>query len=148
MAAMEGYPFGSGVIIGIISLAALLFTAARLIQKKSPYPLPPGPRGEPILGHIRTVPVERPELYYEQLAKEYSECLSLPPSEPQDTNHTFFADTDILYFRQLRTPVIVLNTVKAAEELLSKRGANFSDRPRFVLFEVFVEPGVEITQQG
>jgi hypothetical protein len=48
------------------------------------------------------------------------------------------ADTDILYFEQLRTPVIVLNTVKAAEELLSKRGANYSDRPRFVLFEVSV----------
>jgi len=46
------------------------------------------------------------------------------------------ADTDILYFQQGTTPVVVLNSVKAADELLSKRGANYSDRPRFVLFEV------------
>jgi len=36
----------------------------------------------------------------------------------------------------LNTPVVVLNTVKAADELLSKRGSNYCDRPRFVLFEV------------
>lgn len=49
----------------------------------------------------------------------------------------FKKDTDVLYFKQGRTPVVVLNTVNAAEELLSKRGANYSDRPRFVLFEVY-----------
>jgi len=32
--------------------------------------------------------------------------------------------------------VIVLNSVAAAQELLDKRGANYSDRPRFALFEV------------
>ena len=68
--------------------------------------------------------------------------------EPQDTNPAFFVDTDVLYFRQLRTPVIVLNTVKAAEELLSKRGANYSDRPRFVLFEVLVEFALGTRRRG
>lgn len=33
-------------------------------------------------------------------------------------------------------PVIVLNSVKAASDLLDRRGANYADRPRFVLFEV------------
>jgi cytochrome P450 len=32
--------------------------------------------------------------------------------------------------------IIVLNSIEAAHELLDKRGANYSDRPRFVLFEV------------
>lgn len=32
--------------------------------------------------------------------------------------------------------MIVLNTQKAANELLDKRGANYQDRPRFVLFDV------------
>jgi hypothetical protein len=56
-------------------------------------------------------------------------------------NHVFrlyTTDSDIIYVKQYRTPVIVLNTVKAAEELLSKRGVNYSSRPRFVLFEVCV----------
>ena len=77
MTTMQEYPFGSGLVVGFVSLVAVLFAASRLIRKTSPYPLPPGPPGEPILGHLRTVPVERPELYYEQLAKEYSECFPL-----------------------------------------------------------------------
>ncbi|QSZ34961.1 hypothetical protein DSL72_007823 [Monilinia vaccinii-corymbosi] len=82
----------------------------------SPCPLPPSPPGEPILGHIRLVPTNDPHLYYQQLAEQY--------------------DSDVLYFKQLFTPVLVLNSIKAAEELLSRRGANYCDRPRFVLFEV------------
>ena len=140
-------PFGSGLAVGIISLVALLFAASRLIQKTSPRPLPPGPPGEPILGHLRTVPVERPELYYEKLAKQYSERVPRRRISEMLTSLSY-ADTDILYFRQLRTPVIVLNTVKAAEELLSKRGSNYSDRPRFVLFEVFVDSAVGTRLRG
>jgi len=47
-------------------------------------------------------------------------------------------DSDILYFNVLGRPIIVLNSVEAAHELLDKRGANYADRPRFVLFEVYV----------
>lgn len=32
--------------------------------------------------------------------------------------------------------MVVLNSFKAANEILDKRGANYQDRPRFVLFEV------------
>ncbi|KAM3070403.1 hypothetical protein ACMFMG_010230 [Clarireedia jacksonii] len=81
-----------------------------------PFPLPPSPRGELLLGHVRLVPTHHPEVYYQNLAKEL--------------------DTDILFFKQFRTPVVVLNTAKAADEILSKRGANYCDRPRFVMFEV------------
>ena len=45
-------------------------------------------------------------------------------------------DSDILSFTILGQPVIVLNSVAAAQELLDKRGVNYSDRPRFALFEV------------
>lgn len=69
---IHGYPSG---LVGLLSLVALLFAASRLIRKKSPYPLPPSPPGEPILGHFRIVPTDRPELYYEKLAKEYSRTL-------------------------------------------------------------------------
>jgi len=32
--------------------------------------------------------------------------------------------------------MICLNSVEAANHLLDKRGSNYSDRPRFTLFEV------------
>jgi len=45
-------------------------------------------------------------------------------------------DSDILYLNVLGRPIIVINSTKVAHELLDKRGANYADRPRFVLFEV------------
>lgn len=45
-------------------------------------------------------------------------------------------DSDILYYNVLSRPVIILNSVEAAHNLLDKKGANYADRPRFVVFEV------------
>jgi hypothetical protein len=72
----EASPFGMDLIAGLLCIVTVILTTSRLFRKKSPYPLPPGPPGEPILGHLRVVPTERPELYYEQLAKEYSEYIT------------------------------------------------------------------------
>jgi hypothetical protein len=47
-------------------------------------------------------------------------------------------ESGVLYFNILGRPVVVLNSLKAAVELLDKRGPNYQDRPRFVLFEVYV----------
>ncbi|TGO18245.1 hypothetical protein BTUL_0011g00510 [Botrytis tulipae] len=101
------------VIVACITSSTIFW---RIFFKKPRYPFPPSPPGEPILGHIRLVPTDDPHLYYQKLSQQYN--------------------TDILYFKQFLTPVVVLNTVQAADELLSRRGANYCDRPRFVLFEV------------
>jgi hypothetical protein len=69
---MADYPFGSGIAIAVTSLITILFFS-RYLRKSSPYPLPPGPPGEPILGHLRIVPAEYPQLYYQKLAKEYGD---------------------------------------------------------------------------
>ncbi|KAA8568478.1 hypothetical protein EYC84_007509 [Monilinia fructicola] len=50
----------------------------RLFFHTSPYPLPPRPRGEPVLGHIRLVPTENPHLYYQKLAEEYDSDILVP----------------------------------------------------------------------
>ena len=114
-------------------LAVTIILSARIARKRSPYPLPPSPPGELLIGHLRTVPTENPQLAYMKWGKEYSRTFMSPKIIVQKV---IVADTDILYFQQGTTPVVVLNSVKAADELLSKRGANYSDRPRFVLFEV------------
>jgi cytochrome P450 len=87
----------------------------RLSPKKR-LPLPPGPPAERLLGHLRVIPSEHPEYAYTQWGKEY--------------------DSDILHFSMLGRSIIVLNSVQAARDLMDKRGVNYADRPRFVLFEV------------
>ncbi|KAI1765031.1 cytochrome P450 [Hypoxylon sp. FL1150] len=81
-----------------------------------PYPLPPSPPAEPILGHVRRLPMENAHIKHMEYAKQYN--------------------SDVVYFNVLGNHMVVLNTQKAANELLDKRGANYQDRPRFVLFDV------------
>lgn len=78
--------------------------------------LPPGPPAEWFLGHLRVIPTFSPEYTFMEWSKQY--------------------DSDILSLNVLGQSVIVLNSVQAAIDLLDKRGANYCDRPRFVLFEI------------
>jgi hypothetical protein len=41
-----------------------------------------------------------------------------------------------MYLEVLGSPIIVLNTEQVAAELLNKRSAIYSDRPRFILYEM------------
>lgn len=65
----------SGLETLIAVLTAIILwkiPSSYLSKKKNPYPLPPGPAGEPILGHLRVVPTDKPEIAYAQWSKEYS----------------------------------------------------------------------------
>lgn len=133
------------------ALAALVFLlggflALRLKStKRLPYPLPPGPPGEPIIGHFRVIPGLNPEHQYIKWGKQYGKFTSSNFQFRVDlifyTLHVLIKfdshiDSDILYLNVLGRPIIVINSTKIAQELLNKRGANYADRPRFVLFEV------------
>jgi hypothetical protein len=41
---------------------------------------------------------------------------------------------DVIFFKALGRSIVVLNSVQAAVDLLDKRSAIYSDRPRFVMF--------------
>lgn len=51
-----------------------------------------------------------------------------------------FLGSDVIHLNILGQHIICLNSVKAAADLLDRRGANYCDRPRFTLFEVYVMP--------
>jgi cytochrome P450 len=109
----------SANIVAVLALVAVGFLLHKLwssSRTRSSLPLPPGPPGEPVLGHLRIIPADNPEFAYAEWSKEY--------------------ESDVLYFNVLGQDVVVLNSVRAATDLLDKRGANYCDRPRFVLFEV------------
>ncbi len=105
---------GFGLAV-LASFALWAYSIAPRLRRKG-VPLPPGPPAEPIIGHLRVVPEYSPEYAYQKWAKEYR--------------------SDVLYFNVLGQDVVVLNSVQSAVDLLDKRGANYCDRPRFVLFEV------------
>jgi hypothetical protein len=59
---------GGGVVI-------LLAVGYYSQSSKSKYPLPPGPKGSPIIGNLRQVPAERSDVQFAKWAKEYSEFI-------------------------------------------------------------------------
>ncbi|EEA23614.1 hypothetical protein TMatcc_002489 [Talaromyces marneffei ATCC 18224] len=107
-------PLSTLLPLGGLVLFLAVYLVPTLLGKRK-YPLPPGPPGEFILGHSRTIPFVAPFKQYAQWAKEYK--------------------SDVLYFETFGSKWIVLNSLKSAVDLLDKRGSNYSDRPRFILFE-------------
>ncbi|KAJ5902168.1 cytochrome P450 [Penicillium taxi] len=102
-------------LIGLVLLVIAIGVYFKKASKRG-LPLPPGPPGNPFLGHLRVIPQDHPEHQFVTWGKELN--------------------SDILYFNILGRPMVVLNSVEAAHDLMDKKGANYADRPRFVLFEV------------
>ncbi|KAF7800073.1 hypothetical protein EIP86_011316 [Pleurotus ostreatoroseus] len=81
----------------------------RTRRKRKGLPLPPGPEGLPIVGNAFQMPVEWEHLKYMEWGKQYG---------------------DIIYLTVFSQPFVVLNSAKLAIEMLEKKSAIYSDRPR------------------
>ncbi|KAJ7930131.1 cytochrome P450 [Mycena leptocephala] len=92
-----------------ILIAALTVTVwLHYIRKKKTTPLPPGPRGLPFVGNVLDLPPSHHWLKFAEIGDIWGDIFSL----------TVFGQT-----------MVVVNSVKVAEDLLDLQGANFSDRP-------------------
>jgi hypothetical protein len=98
------------LLTSILALVASLLAWRAHVRRT--LPLPPGPPPAPIIGNVHQVPKQRPWLQYHKWGQEYG---------------------PVVHLDMLGQPIILLSTVKAAYELLSKRGATYSDRPRLVM---------------
>ncbi|KAK0200298.1 cytochrome P450 [Desarmillaria ectypa] len=96
-------------------LAVILVTAYCYLKTRARHrlPLPPGPKKTPFLGNLFDMPASPEWEAYDRWCKEY--------------------DTDIIHFDVAGTSIVVLNTVKAATELLDNRSAIYSSRPRMTM---------------
>ncbi|KAH9945705.1 cytochrome P450 [Amylocystis lapponica] len=103
-------------------LAALLVVAvafaARLGFRRKRLPLPPGPRGLPILGNIYDLPKSDKCLTYRQWARDFK--------------------SDIIHLNICGTSFVVVNSMQAAHDLFDCRSSIYSDRPRMVMLKELV----------
>ncbi|KZS89233.1 cytochrome P450 [Sistotremastrum niveocremeum HHB9708] len=95
--------------IGSILIGLWILSA---IRKSSRLSLPPGPRRLPIVGNLFQMPSVNHYLKFTEWRKIYGA---------------------LVYLEVFGSPVLVLNDLKEAKELLDNRGAMYSDRPRFVM---------------
>jgi Cytochrome P450 len=94
-----------------IAIVGLLIGVYIATQPKtaSSLPLPPGPKPLPIIGNVHQAPKSHGWRTYREWSEEYG---------------------PIVHVNMLGQPVIILSTSEVAHDLLAKRGAKFSDRPR------------------
>jgi hypothetical protein len=91
---------------------------------------PPGPRSFPLIGNVFDLPKLHSWSTFDKWIKIYgtlvlvSCCISLK---------LFQISGDIVGFNVMGRPIIILGSSRRVSDLLEKRGADFSSRPRWVM---------------
>jgi hypothetical protein len=111
-----------GLILTVGYLAYRLF-----ISSKVNYP--PGPRPYPVIGNPFDIPPSFQEVAFANLAKKYGAVSFL------ETLYQAWSVKigDVLHVSVFGKDFIILSTFEDARELMDKRSAIYSSRPRFVL---------------
>ncbi|KAG2128053.1 cytochrome P450 [Suillus bovinus] len=104
--------FTSVTWLDLCLASAAVYLVKQLSGKKNPAPYPPGPPGWPLVGNIADIPHNKAWLTLAKWGKKYG---------------------DILHVKVPGRHIIVLNSVKAAMELLDKKSSIYSDRPVFAM---------------
>ncbi|GJE94427.1 cytochrome P450 [Phanerochaete sordida] len=102
--------------LALASLLLSIFAGRALWARfRQPAPFPPGPPADPLIGNVRAFPTRDPHLGLAKLAQQYG---------------------DVIYFNIFGKHVVVLSSQAAASDLLEKRSAIYSSRPRFTIHEM------------
>ena len=87
--------------------------------------LPPSPPGDPIIGHARKMPLEEPYKTFAEWGKRYGMCnISSCPS-----SDVLVLPGTVVHAQVFGNHIPIVNSVKAAMDLLDKRARIYSDRP-------------------
>ncbi|KAH9174717.1 cytochrome P450 [Lactarius sanguifluus] len=98
----------------VVALAFLAFSTLYSRGKQKKLPFPPGPKRLPVVGNLFDMPAGSDWITYTRWGKLYG--------------------SDVLHVDVVGMHIVVLNSVKAANELLEKRSSVYSDRPAMKAF--------------
>ncbi|KAH9071052.1 cytochrome P450 [Lactarius deliciosus] len=105
---------GLAVVLGIALIIVVRYS-------RSPWRrVPPGPRGLPLIGNVLELR-DKVWLFQSDCKQKYE---------------------DVMYLSALGQPILILNSLKAASELLDRRANIYSGRPRFIMAQEIISGGL------
>ncbi|KAF9262274.1 cytochrome P450 [Marasmius fiardii PR-910] len=104
------------LLLKALGLASFALVLSWFLKNRTPKPsLPPGPPADPLIGHLRIMPTRDTAETLHEWSKTYG---------------------DVMYLKVPGREMVVLGSAEAVQELLEVRGANYSCRPKFTIFEL------------
>ncbi|XP_006457725.1 hypothetical protein AGABI2DRAFT_198695 [Agaricus bisporus var. bisporus H97] len=99
-----------------------------MLRQKPSAPLPPGPKGWPIVGNLFDMPSSREWETFTQWGEKWG---------------------DMVFLSVLGQPTLILNSAKVARDLLDKKGHKYSNRPHLEMCNLIgLNNGLVLTNYG
>jgi hypothetical protein len=113
------------IIVGFSGLAIL---RVRTSRRRLPYP--PGPWRLPVLGNLFSMPSQEEWVTYRKWSKD---CGKGRPVQARSIHRicpllSLFSGSDVIHVDVMGYHIIILNSIKSANELLEKKSSIYSDR--------------------
>jgi hypothetical protein len=110
------------ILVLVSSIVA--FSSIRDYRRRRGLPYPPGPRPLPLIGNLFDIRKEFSWLSYTELSKKHGMIYFATRKLLIE-----YMTGNVLSFRVFGNVIVVLNSIKAAKDLLESRGDIYSDRP-------------------
>jgi len=114
------------VVTSLTFLALALFWIRQLLGAKSSLPLPPSPKGIPVIGNLLDLAGDEVHVTCRDWSRQFG---MLPLSGSFSLHSPVYAGDDTISLNILGNTMVVLNSAKAISDIFDKRGSNYSDRP-------------------